>query len=191
MVSKRLRYEVLRRDDHACRYCGAMAPDVKLTIDHVVPVTLGGSDEPSNLVTACADCNAGKSSSSPDAPIVQDVAQDALRWARAMKVAGQLQVEDTVVRAAYVAAFDDAWSIWRYGDDSEVTRPPDWRSAIGRYHDAGLEIEVLTALVADVLPRKVSDRGMWPYFCGAVRNVMEQRREMAAQLIAVGGPFGD
>ena len=30
-VSKRLRFEILRRDNHACRYCGQMAPDVKLT----------------------------------------------------------------------------------------------------------------------------------------------------------------
>lgn len=33
-VSKRLRYEVLRRDSHTCRYCGGAAPDVKLTVDH-------------------------------------------------------------------------------------------------------------------------------------------------------------
>lgn len=26
-VSKRTRYEVLRRDNHACRYCGARAPE--------------------------------------------------------------------------------------------------------------------------------------------------------------------
>ena len=39
-VSKRLRYEILRRDNHTCRYCGESAPDVKLTIDHVVPVSL-------------------------------------------------------------------------------------------------------------------------------------------------------
>jgi len=29
-VSKRLRFEILRRDDHACRYCGATAPEAKL-----------------------------------------------------------------------------------------------------------------------------------------------------------------
>lgn len=79
-VSKRLRYEVLRRDNHACRYCGRSAPDVALTVDHVVPVALGGSDDPGNLVTACRDCNSGKSASSPDAPIVANVADDALRW---------------------------------------------------------------------------------------------------------------
>ena len=36
-VSKRLRYEVLRRDNHTCRYCGAQAPDVKLTVDNMAP----------------------------------------------------------------------------------------------------------------------------------------------------------
>lgn len=39
------------------------------TLNHVIPLALGGGDEPENLITACADCNAGKSSSNPDAPI--------------------------------------------------------------------------------------------------------------------------
>lgn len=56
-VSKRIRFEVLRRDNYTCRYCGGSAPDVKLTVDHVMPVALG---DPTNLVTACKDCNAGK-----------------------------------------------------------------------------------------------------------------------------------
>ena len=55
-VSKRLRYEILRRDNHACRYCGGTAPDVVITVDHVVPVALGGSDDAGNLVAACKDC---------------------------------------------------------------------------------------------------------------------------------------
>ncbi len=36
------------------------APDVEITVDHVVPVALGGSDEPSNLAAACDACNGGK-----------------------------------------------------------------------------------------------------------------------------------
>ena len=59
-VSKRTRFEVLRRDNHACRYCGRTAPEVKLTLDHVVPVSLGGTDDPDNLVAACHDCNSGE-----------------------------------------------------------------------------------------------------------------------------------
>lgn len=80
-VSKRLRYEILRRDNHACRYCGASAPDVKLNVDHVIPQALGGSDAPTNLVTSCADCNAGKTSSMPNAMPVADVDQETFRQA--------------------------------------------------------------------------------------------------------------
>lgn len=59
LPSKR-RFEVLRRDGFRCVYCGAKASESELHVDHVVPVIDGGSDEPSNLVTACIDCNLGK-----------------------------------------------------------------------------------------------------------------------------------
>ncbi|MCX5365877.1 HNH endonuclease [Streptomyces sp. NBC_00124] len=62
-VSKRLRYEILRRDRYTCRYCGASAPDAPMRVDHVTPVALGGTDHPSNLVAACEPCNSGKTSS--------------------------------------------------------------------------------------------------------------------------------
>lgn len=90
-LSKRLRYEILRRDNHTCRYCGAGAPDARLEVDHVIPEALGGGSEPSNLVTACEDCNSGKTSVPPDAPLVDDVAADALRWSAAIQAAAQLQ----------------------------------------------------------------------------------------------------
>jgi hypothetical protein len=84
-VSKRLRYEILRRDNHACRYCGATAPDVKLNVDHVIPQALGGSNAPTNLVASCADCNAGKTSSMPNATPVADVDQDTFRQAAVLR----------------------------------------------------------------------------------------------------------
>ncbi|MER6444121.1 HNH endonuclease [Streptomyces venezuelae] len=62
-VSKRLRYEILRRDNHTCRYCGTAAPAIPLRIDHVMPVALGDTDIADNLVTSCEPCNNGKSSS--------------------------------------------------------------------------------------------------------------------------------
>lgn len=86
-IPRAVRYQVLRRDNHACRYCGATAPDVKIVVDHVTPVVLGGTNEPKNLVTACQPCNAGKAATPPDAALVADVSADALRWARARELA--------------------------------------------------------------------------------------------------------
>ena len=59
--SKRLRFEILKRDGYRCKYCGANGEKVTLHVDHVFPESKGGKDNPSNLVTACSDCNFGKS----------------------------------------------------------------------------------------------------------------------------------
>lgn len=55
-----LRMEILARDGFRCRYCGRVAPEVVLEVDHVVPRRDGGTDGRDNLVTACRDCNGGK-----------------------------------------------------------------------------------------------------------------------------------
>lgn len=107
-VSKRLRYEILRRDNFACRYCGAAAPDVKLNADHVIPQCLGGSDKPDNLVTSCADCNAGKTSSMPNAMVVADVDQETFRKAGELKQAAS-ELRQNVAAHLY-ATWMWAWS---------------------------------------------------------------------------------
>lgn len=61
IFSPRTRFKILHRDDHTCQYCGAKAPDVELQIDHIIPISLGGRGTVDNGVTACADCNQGKS----------------------------------------------------------------------------------------------------------------------------------
>ena len=60
-ITKRTRFEVFKRDSFKCQYCGRSAPEVLLEADHVEPRTKGGSDDILNLLTACIDCNRGKS----------------------------------------------------------------------------------------------------------------------------------
>lgn len=59
-LSKKLRFEVFKRDSFTCQYCGAKAPDVVLQCDHVNPVSKGGENDILNLITSCAACNNGK-----------------------------------------------------------------------------------------------------------------------------------
>lgn len=59
-ISKKLRFEVLKRDSFTCQYCGSKAPDVILHVDHIKSVATGGIGEIINLITSCADCNLGK-----------------------------------------------------------------------------------------------------------------------------------
>lgn len=59
-ISKKMRFEVFKRDGFTCQYCGKSAPDVVLHIDHIEPVKNGGKSEILNYLTACIDCNLGK-----------------------------------------------------------------------------------------------------------------------------------
>lgn len=52
---------MLSRDGFQCRYCGRKPPEVSLEVDHIKPRCAGGSDDETNLITACRDCNQGKS----------------------------------------------------------------------------------------------------------------------------------
>lgn len=60
-ISKKVRFEVFKRDSFTCQYCGKAAPDVILHVDHIDPVSRGGGNDILNLITSCADCNGGKS----------------------------------------------------------------------------------------------------------------------------------
>lgn len=186
-VSRRLRFEILRRDGHTCRYCGAAAPDIPLTVDHVIPVTLGGGDDPSNLVTACQPCNAGKSSIPSDAAIVDDVAADALRWAKALELAAWYRSVDRRVMSDLVAEFDAAWSKWHITVDGErtdrlVPRDESWRNSIERFIALGLPIEELVALVPVAMDSTAKPSGTWRYFCGCAWRSITDIQE-AARLI--------
>lgn len=60
-IPLRIRTEVFKRDAFTCQYCGRKPPEVVLQIDHIKPVAKGGTNDIINLITACRDCNLGKS----------------------------------------------------------------------------------------------------------------------------------
>jgi|GEM_PF-1936037 len=158
-VSKRLRYEILRRDNHACRYCGATAPGVKLNVDHVIPKSLGGADVPTNLVTSCADCNAGKTSSMPNAMPVADVNQETFRQAAELKQAtlsdhlwqGGYPPEwgrEEIERHAAEGAWTYAWSLASNGGDPGHAQYTEFLHQSATLFDRGHSIaEIVCAAV--------------------------------------------
>lgn len=106
-LSKKTRFEVFKRDEFQCQYCGAHPPQVILHVDHIHPVAEGGTNDIDNLVTACEPCNQGKGarllSAVPDslatrAAMVAE-AEEQLRGYRAVMDAKQSRIDD------------DAWGV--------------------------------------------------------------------------------
>lgn len=186
-VSKRLRYEILRRDQHTCRYCGASAPAVPLRVDHVTPVALGGTDEPSNLVTSCEPCNSGKSSATVDSAVVANVSDDALRWSAAMTQAAENLREQEAPKLEYRDAFLGEWNRWGRGkgtDRKSVELPGDWKTSVERFRIAGLPAWMWADIVdASMGNEKVLEVNKFKYCCGIAWNRVTELQEEAGRIV--------
>ena len=57
-----LRYSILQRDGFRCQTCGRSPAvhGVVLHVDHIMPRSKGGTNDPANLRALCAECNWGK-----------------------------------------------------------------------------------------------------------------------------------
>ena len=60
MTHEELRQAVFERDNYTCHYCGRCGKGVDLEIDHIIPVSKGGTTDMRNLITACRACNRAK-----------------------------------------------------------------------------------------------------------------------------------
>lgn len=86
-VTKSRRYEIFERDGFQCRYCGKQPPKVCLELDHVIPVSKGGTDDYENLTTACFDCNRGKAAKMPSDKIPPQGPRVAQEYLETIKIA--------------------------------------------------------------------------------------------------------
>lgn len=168
-VSKRLRFEILRRDNHTCQYCGEKAPNVTLHVDHVKPKTLGGTDGPENLVAACKECNAGKSSMPADASHVAEISQRNSEW---QKTSAEMsaRMRGTVERdKSYCEDFTYIWSAEakRLGVDGAL--PDGYEGSLYNWSGIGVPQESLEAAATIALGKKyLETESRFKYFAGII-----------------------
>src|SRR5262245_31411890 len=62
-LSSALWKETMFLDNFTCIYCGVRSPD--MTVDHFIPVSLGGPEIIQNLVACCSSCNTRKGARAP------------------------------------------------------------------------------------------------------------------------------
>lgn len=60
------RDNVYARDLYICQYCEERFPSKLLTLDHVIPLSKGGTHTWENVVAACGPCNNKKGGRTPD-----------------------------------------------------------------------------------------------------------------------------
>jgi len=68
-----LRDKVFRRDGYRCVRCGASNKEKRLEVDHIIPISRGGTNDIGNLQTLCWECNQDKGPIVPDLGLKYDI----------------------------------------------------------------------------------------------------------------------
>ena len=123
-IPKSVRFEVFKRDKFTCQYCGESAPNVILEVDHIVPVSKGGTDDVMNLITSCRDCNRGKRNRKLDdstAVMVQKKQLDIIQERREqleMMVQWRQSLDDEIeIETDAIDAYFQSNTKWRPSDE--------------------------------------------------------------------------
>ncbi len=56
-ISQKIKQEVFERDGNKCQECGSVLEPSLVDIHHILPISRGGSNELSNLITLCRNCH--------------------------------------------------------------------------------------------------------------------------------------
>ena len=64
-IKNRIAQAIFKRDKYTCQYCGS---NENLSVDHIKPITKGGTDRTINLITSCLPCNRKKQNKILDNP---------------------------------------------------------------------------------------------------------------------------
>lgn len=174
-ITKKLRFEIFKRDAFSCQYCGQGTPDVVLELDHIHPKSKGGNDDIINLITACFDCNRGKGSKPlDDKPSRRDFEQ---RIQGAGEASEQLTEHRKYLAKIRRAEDRDVISICNYWEeiwDGNSVFATKGKSDIRAFLKNHSKEEILESI--DIARSKVnnSDR-CFKYMCGILHNKRRAR----------------
>jgi hypothetical protein len=166
-ISKKVRFEIFKRDGFICQYCGAHPPSVILNVDHIHPVALGGDNSDDNLVTSCQSCNLGKGAAElTNAPqSLQDKAAMILEreaqingYQRVMNDKKQRLLEESVEVCDVYELFHEGYTL----NDKSLISVRKFIEELGVH-------EVLSAMETACSNQKIKG-GKFPYFCGICWN---------------------
>lgn len=171
-LPKTVRFQVFQRGNFTCAYCGQRPPNVMLEVDHIQPKAKGGTDEISNLVCACRDCNRGKGTRRllddvPDALIAKAAeSRERLKQFKAMQKAEALIVDANNGR---INALDAYWHKDVWGRDN-LHWTDIGRNSVKRFLGSLSEEEIKDAMW--VARRRIQwhSEEAWRYFCGICWN---------------------
>jgi len=171
-ISKKVRFDIFKRDEFTCQYCGAHPPSVILHVDHIIPVKDGGGNEDDNLVTSCASCNLGKSANS-----LNNIPMSLKEKAALIKESEeQIKLYSKIIHDKKERLDDEAWKIVAILEDVEIARTYNQANflSINRFLNNLNYYDVEEAAILASSMYSYSKLKSFKYFCGICWNKIKR-----------------
>ena len=170
-LSKKIRFEIFKRDLFTCQYCGSTPPGVVLEVDHIRPVSKGGDNIADNLLTSCFDCNRGKGAT----PLSE--APDALakKIAIQKEKADQLKEFERLVSRRKAAITRKVNALDKlFGEKTGFSFSDSFKPSARRFFDLLPKHDVEAALLTAVNAVHNDPQGVTKYFCKVCWNKIRE-----------------
>lgn len=177
-LDRKTRFGVFTRDDFSCRRCGRRTPEILLVIDYVTPISAGGTEDVSNLVTVCEDCTERKGSGNTGYRLSLDeatYAQEEMERFAAHFVLTEIVQESLRQESKVLEPVFNAWKSYRI-DEKEVPVDTNARSSILHFiKQLGISAVLDAVETAMKRPGVIGPLGRWKYFCGICHSTIKAK----------------
>ena len=171
-LSLKKRFEVFKRDNFTCRYCGGKSPKVILEVDHIIPISKGGDDDSINLATSCFECNRGKGARNLSEIITgEDPHDKAIELAERER---QLREYNEIRMAVEVRIKKDVKKIFKNLSLQNINLKEEWGRPTENLLEKESVIDVQKAIEIALEKGKYWPEEAMPYCRGILRNWREE-----------------
>jgi len=179
-ITKKTRFDVFARDGYACKYCGCDSTEHRLEVDHIIPVSKGGTNDIENLVTSCQPCNLGKGARTPNQAVITEehklmLAQQRQEQLHALKMARQ----SIKARQKLQDLLAEHWTNVCYEnniDNRGVVYMPSFRVVFSFIQDHGFDQVCRWIDIAGV--KCYNQKDMGKYISGIRRSIINKQQEV-------------
>lgn len=183
MISKRVRFDVLKRDGFQCLYCGRKPPEVVLEVDHIIPRCKGGKDSMVNLLSSCQDCNRGKSgiplNCIPNAhlPSLEERKERLEQLTELARVA----IEEQNLAVATIDSIEDFWTRLDKRQSEFSIISSEFRPAVRRFLHY-IPPEEITDAITIAFNSMIRESARFKYFCGVCWKKIRNKSASCEQI---------
>lgn len=172
-ITKKLRQQIFEEENWKCAYCGKDIDESNGSIDHIVPLSRGGSDDRDNLTASCRQCNMQKADKIIEAFSNPIAKQAAAAWIHAYIKSPKVTIVASlimVILSTFFAVYTDQQA--RRERDNKLSADLAFTSQIAKLNETEDSLKALLEFIRLQRSQMIESQG-------TINSLKEEKNKLA------------